>query len=88
MGLALFPSNDLLQGRNMPGKRPSAGRGRRHRRLWLLAHKRLLHGDIAGLRQRLDMGAEIAVSGAGELLQAREFEARCRRQRIQRWELR
>src|SRR5438046_1918947 len=61
-------SNDLLQGRDMPGKRAAAGGRCRHCGLRLLADKGLFHRDVAGFRQRLDMSAEIAVGGAGEFL--------------------
>ena len=63
----------------MAGERAAPGRGRGHRGLRLLADKGLFDRDIAGLRQRLDMGAEIAVGGAGQLFQPGEFEARRRR---------
>ena len=54
--------------------RPAARRG--HGGLRLLADKGLVDRDIAGLGQRLDMGAEIAVGGAGQLFQPGEFEPR------------
>ena len=68
--------DDLLQRRDMAGERAAAGGGGGHRGLRLLADKGLVHRDVAGLGQRLDMGAEIAVGGAGELLQPREFQPR------------
>ncbi len=52
--------------------RPAGGGG--HGGLRLLADKGLFDPDIAGLRQRLDMGAEIAVGGAGQLFQFGEFQ--------------
>ena len=66
--------DDLLQRRDVAGEGAAPGGGRGHRGLRLLADEGLVDGDIAGLRQRLDMRAEIAVGGAGQLLQPGEFE--------------
>ena len=57
----------------MAGEGAAAGRGSGHRGLRLLADKGLVHRDVAGLRQRLDMGAEIAVGCPGQLLQPGEL---------------
>ena len=59
----------------MAGEGAAACGGGGHRGLRLLADKGLFDRNIAGLRQRLDMGAEIAVGGAGELLQPGEVES-------------
>ena len=58
----------------MAGERAAAGGGGGHRGLRLLADKGLFDRDVAGLGQRLDMGAEIAVGGAGQLFQPGEFQ--------------
>ncbi len=76
--------DDLLQGRDMAGEGAAAGRARGHRGLRLLADKGLVDRDIAGLGQGLDMRAEIAVGGAGQLLQSGEFQPDRIRQRVQR----
>ena len=76
--------DDLLQGRDMAGEGAAALRGRGHRGLRLLADKGLVDRDVAGPRQRLDMGAEIAVGRAGQLLQPGKFEPAAGRQRVQR----
>jgi hypothetical protein len=48
----------------MTGERAAPGRRGGHCGLRLLADKGLFDRDIARLRQRFDMGAEIAVSAA------------------------
>src|SRR5438876_11159424 len=73
--LAAGRRDDFLQGRDMAGEGAPARGGRGHRGLRLLADKGLLHRDITGLRQRLDMSAEIAVGGAGQLLQPGKFQS-------------
>ncbi len=60
----------------MPRESDAAGGGGGDGRLQLPADEGLLHRHVACLGQRLDMRAEIAVGGAGELLQRREFGAR------------
>ena len=67
----------------MPGERAAARRGGGNRGLRLLADKRFVDLDVAGLGQRLDMRAEIAVGGAGQLLQFGEFQSRARLQRVE-----
>src|ERR1700731_251876 len=76
--------DDFLQRRHMPGERAASRRRGGHRGLRLLADKGLVDRDIAGLRKRFDMGAEIAVGGAGQLFQPGEFEAYGSRQRMKR----
>ena len=68
--------DDLLQRRDMAGEGAAAGGGGGHRGLRLLADEGLVDRDIARPRQRFDMGAEIAVGGAGQLLQPGEFQPR------------
>ena len=68
----------------MAGEGAAPGGGRGHRGLRLPADKGLIHRNIAGLGKRLDMGAEIAVGGAGQLFQFGEFQPRGYRQRVQR----
>src|ERR1700760_3761148 len=67
--LPLRRGDDLLQGRHMAGEGGAAGGGGDDGGLRLLADKGLVDRDITGLRQGLDMRTEIAVGGAGELLQ-------------------
>src|SRR5690242_3147330 len=52
--------------------------------LRLLADKKFLDGDIARALERIEMRAEIAIGGADQPLQAREFERRLRMQHIER----
>ena len=66
----------------MAGKCAAPGGGGGYRGLRLLADKGLFDRDVAGLRKRLDMGAEIAVGGAGQLFQFCEFEPGGGRQRV------
>lgn len=54
----------------MPREGATAGGGGGDRRLQLLADEGFLHGDVASLGEGLDMRTEIAVGGAGQLLQA------------------
>src|SRR5262249_51621349 len=72
--IPLAARDDLLQGRDMAGERAAPRGGRGHRGLRFLANEGLVDPDIAGLGQRLDMRAEIAVGGAGELLQSGELQ--------------
>jgi len=75
--------DDFLQRRDMARERAAPRRRGGHRGLRFLADKGLFDRDITGLRQRFDMGAEITVGGAGELLQLGEFQPSRRRQRVQ-----
>jgi len=70
--------DDFLQRRDMAGERAAPCRCRGHRGLRFLADKGLVDRDIAGLGQRFDMGAEIAVGGAGQLFSVWKTPARCR----------
>src|SRR5438270_7169439 len=77
--------DDLLQHRHMAGEGAAPRGGGNHCGLRFLADKCLFDRDVAGPCQRFDMSAEIAIGGAGQLLQPREFQPRSRRrQRVQR----
>ena len=68
--------DDFLQRRDMAGEGAAADRSGGHRGLRLLADKGLFDRDIAGLGERLDMGAEIAVGRAGQFLQPGKIQGR------------
>src|ERR1700738_2158991 len=61
--------DDFLQRWDMGGGGGAGARRRGHRGLRPFADKGLFDRDIARLRQRFDVGAEIAVGGAGQLFQ-------------------
>src|SRR5258708_11374275 len=61
--------DDFLQRRDMAGERTAPGGSRGHRGLGLFADKGLVDRDIARLRKRLDMGAEIAIGRTGQLFE-------------------
>src|SRR5207302_2613040 len=62
--------DDLLKRRDMAGERATPNCSGSHGGLRFFSDKRLFDGDIPGSRQRLDVGAEIAVSGPGQLFKA------------------
>jgi hypothetical protein len=64
------------------GAAPHGRRG--HRGLGLFVDKGFFHRGIAGPGKRLDMGAEIAVRGPGQLFQPGEFKAGGGGQHVQR----
>src|SRR6185437_6967634 len=67
--LAALPcaGDNLLQKQHMTGQRRPALRRRLDRRARPARHERLVRLDIAGAHEMIDMGAEIAVGGAGQL---------------------
>jgi hypothetical protein len=84
VALMAAPSiQDFAQISHVLGERAAPGRRRLDARLRFLADEELLDGDVAGLLQRLEMGA-IAVGGADQPFEAGEFELRVRRQHAER----